>query len=196
MKKRNVVLISSLVLAVLLVVGGTMAWFTAETKPVANKFKTGTVKIEVNDIFDTEAAQNVNPGDEYSKVVSVTNKGTKDAYIRVKLTPEWQGGLPNVIDVETPEQEMAVLMAKYPLLNNGWVYNASDGWYYYTSVVEAGDSTPNIIEKVKFEGKYMENDYQGKKFTLTVEAGAIQASNGAAEDEWGVNPSTLAPVEP
>jgi hypothetical protein len=64
-----------------------MARFTDKADAV-NTFKAGTVKIELHDEFDEEAAQNVNPGDCYDKVVYVENTGTMDAYVRVKLTPE------------------------------------------------------------------------------------------------------------
>ncbi len=180
MKKRNIILVSIITLMGLLAVG-TMAWFTAESDPVVNRFKAGTVAIELHDDFDKETAQNVNPGDSYKKVVNVENKGTEKSFIRVKLEPKWADGLPNEVD--------GVKIADYPILN-GWVLH-TDGWYYYPQIVEAGKSTPNIIEEVNFKGKEMTNDYQGKEFELTVEAQAIQASNGAALDEWGVDPLKL-----
>ena len=48
-----------------------------------------------------------------------------------------------------------------------------------------------FIDKVKFKGAEMDNDYQGAGFTLTVEAEAIQATNGAINDQWGVDPIAL-----
>lgn len=193
MSKRNIILVSGIVLAVLLVVGGTMAWFTAEPKEAVNSFKAGTVKIELHDVIERQDEEteipfseitNVNPGDEYPKVVYVENTGSESAFIRVQLTPVWEDSLPNEND--------SVKIADYPILN-GWVLHTDDSgeWYYYTQVVEAGDTTTNVIDKVIFAGKEMNNDYQGKQFTLKVKAEAIQASNGAALDEWGVNPLTL-----
>ena len=101
MKKRNLVLGSVVVLAALLVVGGTMAWFTAESDPVENKFTAGKVDIELHDVqvdgegnevdFPEEGLSNVNPGDEHSKIVYVENTGTIPIYVRVKLTQEWSG---------------------------------------------------------------------------------------------------------
>lgn len=195
MKKKNVVLISSIVLAVLLVVGGTMAWFTSETKEVTNTFKTGTVDIEVNEEFDEDDNQNINPGDVKTKEVKVSNVGTKSAYIRVKLTPVWDGGkLPNEVEFHKGDVVTTAIMAYYEILNDWQLHN--DGWCYYPYIVEKDSPTPNIIEEVIFAGKYMPNTYQGKQFTLKVEAEAIQASNGAALDEWGVDPSQFAPPTP
>lgn len=167
---------SVVILAVLLVVGGTMAWFTAEADPVVNSFKAGTVDIVINDTFNTEEAQNVNPGDEYDKIVSVTNTGSKRAYIRVKLTPLFNPVLPtNVVT--------------YPILAN-WI-DGGDGWYYYKNIVAPGAATANIIEEVIFAGQAMGNQYQDATFTLTVDAEAIQATNGAINDEWGIDPVVL-----
>ena len=67
----------------------------------------------------------------------------------------------------------------------------SDGWYYFPFIVQPGDVTDNLIEFVEFAGQAMGNEYQGATFTLTVEAEAIQVTNGAALDEWGVDPLGL-----
>lgn len=200
MNKKNLLIGSALVLAALLVVGGTMAWFTAAADPIINTFTAGTVEIELHDVqmdngeellFPENGIGKVNPGDEYEKIVYVENTGTKAIYVRVKLTPAWTKG-----ESSLPLQVGSVDMATFPLLNNGWVLH-TDGWYYYTEpLAGAGDNVANavtthLIEKVKFAGAAMTNDYQDATFTLTVEAQAIQASNGAAEDQWGVDPSDL-----
>lgn len=176
MKKRSIMLGSVVILAVLLVVGGTMAWFTAESEPITNTFIAGTVEINLVDEFDEEEASNVNPGDIYEKIVYVENIGSKRAFIRIQLTPEFDPQLPieGIVD--------------YPILN-GWIEH--DGWYYYPFEVEPEESTPNLIEEVIFAGAEMDNQYQGATFNLTVVAEAIQVTNGAALDLWGVDPLEL-----
>ncbi len=178
MKKRNIMLGSAIMLAVLLVAGGTMAWFTAEADEVVNNFTAGTVAITINDEFDEIAAQNVNPGDTYAKEVSITNDGTKRAYIRVELVAAFDGNQP-------------VEVAEYldPLLLENWVLDG--GWYYYKEIVDPTEVTANIIEEVLFNGAGMDNTYQGAEFTLTVNAEAIQATNGAINDAWTVDPAAL-----
>lgn len=177
MKKRSLMLGSAVVLAVLLVVGGTMAWFTAESDPVTNTFLAGTVEINLVDDFNEEEAGNVNPGDSYDKVVYVQNIGTKAAFIRVQLTPAFD------------DPQLAIEgIVEYPILN-GWVEH--DGWYYYPLEVDPEGQTLNLIEEVSFAGAEMGNEYQGATFTLTVVAEAIQVTNGAAEDLWGVDPLDL-----
>ena len=192
MKKRNIMLASAIALAVLLVAGGTMAWFTATAGPVVNTFQAGTVDIELHDKtyaldseelidFPEEGFSNVNPGDYYPKIVNVENIGSKRAFVRMKLTPEFT----NMVGNATPDYSLV----DYSILN-GWVLH-TDGWHYYPFIVESGDSTPNLIESVEFAGQAMGNEYQGATFTLTVEAEAIQVTNGAALDQWLVDPLTL-----
>jgi len=199
MNKKNLLIGSALVLAALLVVGGTMAWFTAAAVPVTNTFKAGTVEIELHDVqtgdneeeitFPTAGISNVNPGDEYEKIVYVENTGTKAVYVRVKLTPAWMKG-----ESSLPLQVGSVDMATFPIVGDKWFLH-TDGWYYYKDPVASLNSTQHLIEEVKFAGAAMTNDYQDATFTLKVEAEAIQASNGAALDQWGVDPSTL-PIIP
>jgi len=190
MKKRNLVLGSVVVLAALLIVGGTMAWFTASSGPVTNQFTAGTVKIELHDLtyddeqnlvsFPGDGISNVNPGDEYDKIVYVENTGSKAVYVRVKLTPQWKKG---EVALPLTVGEPPVYMATFPLVGDKWVLH-TDGWYYYKDPVASGSATQHLIDKVVFAGKAMTNDYQGATFTLEVEAEAVQASHEAYKDEW------------
>ena len=78
MKKQKWMIGSAILLAVLIVAGGTMAWFTATTPAVKNEFKAGTLKMNLVDAYCE--ATNVNPGDCYEKNVFVNNnlKKTKN----------------------------------------------------------------------------------------------------------------------
>ena len=203
MNKKNLLIGSALVLAALLVVGGTMAWFTAAVGPVTNRFTAGTVEIKLHDVggydddknevpFTPNGIPNVNPGDEYLKIVYVENTGSKAVYVRVYLTPAWTD--PEGASLPLKAGDPSVPMATFPLLDNGWFLH-TDGYYYYKDPVAPGASTAYLIDGVEFAGAAMTNDYQGATFTLKVEAEAIQASNGAALDQWEVDPSTL-PIAP
>lgn len=207
MKKRNIMIGSVVLLAVLLVVGGTMAWFTDTADPVFNKFTAGTVEIVLHDKtldkdengeyvlddneepieinFPPNGFINVNPGDEYDKIVYVENTGSKRVFVRIQLIPYWEDDL--ALEIE------GVPMAEYPILN-GWTLveePTGEFWYYYPEEVLPGQFTLPIIDKVEFAGAEMTNNYQGKLFTLEVRAEAIQVTNGAALDLWGVDPLTL-----
>ncbi len=169
---------SAIMLVVLLVAGGTLAWFTASTEPVVNEFTAGTLKMNLVDSYCI--ATNVNPGDCYDKIIFVENEGTKRMFVRVKLTPEF---------TNMPNGDLSLV--DFPILN-GWVLH-TDGYYYYPFELAPGADTPNLIKQVCFDGPGMGNEYQGVEFTLTVESEAIQVTNGAALAEWGIDPLTLTP---
>lgn len=208
MKKRNLMIFSVVVLVIALVAGGTAAWFTAEDD-ATNTFKAGTVEIVLHDLTLVEDDgetfeqsfiefepnfQNVNPGDEYSKIVRVENVGSKRAYVRVMLEPKWD--LVGEEDI-FPQDGGANVMWPADLVEldeTNW--KLIEGWYYYTRILEADDETENLFTGVSFEGEGMGNEYQGATFELSVKAEAVQASyDQAAIDEWGINPSEfLAPA--
>lgn len=109
MKKKSILLVSvAVMLAAVLVVGGTLAYFT-DTKNAKNVFTVGSVKIalhEANKITDVEAGEPVDRDAAYqtwlsaqklipttaaheantiSKVVTIENTGDNDAYVWVKV---------------------------------------------------------------------------------------------------------------
>lgn len=177
MKKRKWMVGSVMILALILVAGGTLAWFTASAGPVVNEFKAGTLIMSVDECFNACDARNVNPGDCIQKHVRFHNDGTKRMFVRVELEAIFK------------DKDGAVLEP------DGIIsYNIGPDWvlvgdyYYYTKEVKPGKYTGEIISKVCFDGPDMDNSYQGSKFTLTVKSEAIQVTHGAALAEWGVNP--------
>lgn len=178
MKKRTMMLVMSITLLVLLIAGGTFAWFTAQADPVVNNFKAGTLEFEANEFFCEPLAQNVNPGDCYPKLAFFHNTGTKRMFVRVKITPDF----PNMTNPDTD-------IVNYDILP-GWK-DGGDGYYYYLFPVPSGWYSGPVIKKVCFDGEEMDNTYQGEEFTLTIESEAIQVTNDAALTEWGIYPPSL-----
>lgn len=176
MKKSLLIGLLVFSLVALLVVGGTMAWFT-DTKSADNNFTAGTVKIQILENGQTGAVveENVNPGDTYDKEVKVQSLGTKRTYVRVSINPVWEGNLPinNVNLIFAPGE-----------LGTNWV-DGGDGWYYYKHILAAGALTEPLLSKVEITGSLTGNDYQGKKLTVNVKAEAVQASHEAYKDAWG-----------
>lgn len=186
-----------LALVGLLVAGGTMAWFTAETDEVNNAFAAGTVEIEMwenDNLVDGDLLgmniENVNPGDCYIKKVVVKNTGSKKAMVRVhESTVIEDYNLLQIDGVGDPN----IAIVKFAA-NPKWVYE--DNYFYYNEVLQLGAETePILVEnKICFDGPLMGNEYQGAKFTITLKADAIQATNGAPTAEgWKFDP--LAAVE-
>jgi predicted ribosomally synthesized peptide with SipW-like signal peptide len=179
MKKSLLVGMLVFSLAALLVVGGTMAWFTDNAK-VTNLFTAGTVEIEVNE-HDFENITDWNPGDTTDKDVSVKSNGSKQTYVRVMLTPVWYDGENKADDVDAENVEL--------ILAEGWEDNwvESDGWYYYKDILNQGEETELLLDKVYLIGEDTGNEYQGLILRIEVEADAVQASNGAFKDAWGLD---------
>lgn len=171
---KKTLLISLLVfsLIALLVVGGTMAWFT-DKKELDNKFTAGTVKIEVNE-HGFNDIENWNPGDTTNKKVSVKSTGSKKTYVRVLLTPEW-------VDSNLSVENVELILAD----NTDWVFD--NGYYYYKHILEKGEVTSLLLEKVHLIGSETGNDYQGATLRINVAAEAVQASHEAYKDAWKIN---------
>jgi len=179
MKKSILVGMLVFSLAALMVVGGTLAWFTSEAE-VTNTFTAGTVEIEVLEKGETEDITNWNPGDTTDYDVSVKSLGSKQTYVRVKLEPEWYNGeIEANVDKDNVELTLAENWEKY------WVL--ADGWYYYKNILGEDDETSLLLDKVHLKGKETGNEYQGLTLKIKVEAQAVQASNKAYQDAWGIN---------
>lgn len=181
-KVKKTLLLGMLVfsLVALLVVGGTMAWFTDE-KEVANTFEAGTVKIELLENGSEEAIEktNVNPGDTFDKEIKVKSVGSKKTYVRVSITPVW--------DDEQLETDNVELIFADGEPGTNWI-DGEDGWYYYRYILEEGEETEELLSQVRIIGDKTGNEYQGKKLTVNVKSEAVQASHYAYEDAWGTLP--------
>ncbi|WP_071879703.1 hypothetical protein, partial [Enterococcus pallens] len=70
--------------------------------------------------------------------------------------------------------------------SNKWVYNADDGWFYYTVPVKSGQTTKNLLEKLVFESK-MGTEYTNASYDLVVKMEAVQANADALTDSAGWN---------
>ncbi len=167
-------------LAALLVVGGTMAWFT-DSQTADNKFTAGTVAIEINE-HDFQDITNWNPGDTTNKDVSIKSTGSKGTYVRVKLTPVWGAldGEEFIADDTLPTTNVTLNIIN----SDKWI--ASGGYYYYYKIMNQGVETELLLDSVTIAGPTTGNEYQGKTLKVDVEAEAVQASHEAYKDAFGI----------
>lgn len=162
--KRSLVLVVSVLVLLLAVAGGTLAWLTAQDS-VANTFTPAHVSCEVTENFDGETKSNVN----------VKNTGDIPAYIRVRLVTY------RVNDNGDHIGGTATIPTFTP--GEGWVKYGE--YYYYTLPVAAGEKpAANLISSINLTGSYADPD--GGKQVVEVMAEAIQSVPEAAiKDAWG-----------
>ncbi len=181
MKRRTIALGSTILLIALLVVGGTMAWFS-DKEEATNEFTAGTVEIEVKEHGFVDLG-NINPGDDETKNVSIKSKGSKQTYVRVALIPQWDSNNLS-IDVVTLNTD-----------TTNWIYQ--DGWYYYKKILKEGEESNLLLTSVKFH-ENMGDEYQDATFTVKVRAEAVQASHEAYKHVWRIDslPEGVEPWNP
>lgn len=188
MRKSMLASLLIIVLAAAAITGGTLAWFTDEAVIGDNVFTAGTLKIEANETFNTEGidVNNWNPGDCVEKKVEVEITGTKRAYLRMQFDEGWYS-----FDAETEEwvADSALDVGVVKKKVDQAVFPTDDwtkigDWYYYAGV-NAPAAKISVITKVCLDGS-ADNDYQGKQYRLGFKFEAIQVTNEAVNDAWGV----------
>ena len=166
--KRSLVLVVSVLVLLLAVAGGTLAWLTAQTDGVVNTFTPAQVSCAVTEEeFKGETKKNVN----------VENTSDIPAYIRVKLV---------TYRVNAQNQHIGGT-AEIPAFTpgNGWeIYN---GYYYYTQPVSPDEPNnkpaTDLISSITL-GSY--DDTDGGYTAIDVMAEAIQSTPvQAVKDAWG-----------
>ena len=204
MKKKSILMAAiAVMLVAVLVVGGTLAYFT-DTKSATNTFTVGDVKIKldesnVNDPDGDRVTSNeytgMLPGIQYKKDPVVTNTGKNGAYVRAVVTIEngmnWLG-LYNE-NVWTAPQAEAFMKLICNKMGDGWsledydyVTNAERGStdfvavLKYDGVLATGKATTAMFENIMLPADATTNDIttrvaQNGVFHIDVVAQAIQA---------------------
>lgn len=173
-KKRYIpVAVSLLVLAGLLGLGGTQAYLTYQ-KRITNRFQVGYNEITVTEEYDPP--DEIVPGEEtqFRKAVQVRNTGTVPCYVRVRLEYSDSGMkkyCTNVLGDSSAGAEEWETMAEI-LTDGKWVYGTG-GCYYYTEILEAGEETPLLLEKVRVQVPEADSG-KLKDFEIYVFAESIQ----------------------
>lgn len=175
MKKKSILMAAiAVMLVAVLVVGGTLAYFT-DTKSATNTFTMGNVKIDLdeqqkgeNGLVPFEQNKQLvpgksNDGNAVSKIVTVKNTGANDAWVWVELK------IPAYLvsnEYPTNESKNALHWNSYGCFNVE--YNAGNYWKLATSdgIVDADHNVtdPNMVavgdglwNDYKYVGKVTEN---------------------------------------
>ena len=158
------------------VTGGTLAYFT-DDDAATNEFTVGNVTIDLVepnwDASGSGDAPEVYPGEALAKDPMVKNIGANPCFIRVSV----EG-----LDCLKPAGDI-IYRTNYTdgILGEGWVKH-TDGYYYYTNIVEAGKATTKLFEQIVIPTDLQNGD--GKTpFNVVVKAYAVQAQ-GANGYNW------------
>jgi len=170
----------------------TMAWFTDEATIEPNIFEAGTLSIEAGESWEEgQMVENWNPGDCEEKEVNVEITGTKSAHLRMQFDDGWY-------EYEDDEWEewthsegvdpITVKVGEEVFPTDDW--EEIGDWYYYVGGEEDGfldpEETVNVISEVCLDGPKADNEFQGKRYEISFNFEALQTSNYAAYNEWGV----------
>lgn len=156
----------------------TLAFFTAEDTAL-NKVSMGNVSLILNDdtldpetedpvAFPEEGFSGVMPGDVIDKIVSVTNDGDNAIWVRIRLDR-------SVTPPEGSELDLSFEGIALNLNEDDWTEGA-DGWFYYNTILEPGETTEDLFTTVTFPGS-MGNDYMNAKVEIDVLAQGVQSQN-------------------
>ena len=149
MKKKILALCLVVVLAITAVTGATLAYFT-DTDAQTNTITMGDVEVDLWEVFDSEAAKDMVPGEDVNKDVYVENIGTNDAYVRVHVA------VPAIVDDGDPDFNASrnflhwnFTKASYAAGQWSWLPEYSEGegykgngagnWNFYTTKIGEDD---------------------------------------------------------
>lgn len=170
--KRTIVMLLSLMAVMVCSVGMTMALLSATTGQLTNTFELGNVTTEVKEEFKQASAY------VFDKTPRVVNTGENDCYVRVRVTM-------------SPKEQLEI--SGWDTTN--WVYNETDGYYYYQHVLKAdpaggsnGDTTTNLFTTVKVKEEYQATI---ESFEVTVYQEAVQAKLNAADGSYTEDMMTI-----
>ena len=146
MKKKILTLCLVLCLAATAVIGGTLAYFT-DTDAQTNEFTMGDVEVDLWEVFDSEAAKDMVPGEKVNKDVYVENIGTNDSYVRVHVAipakfddgdPEFNASKNFLHWNFTKESVAAGQWSWLPDYSAGVGYkgNGAGNWNFYTTEID------------------------------------------------------------
>lgn len=147
---------------------GTLAYYTT-VGLATNVVTSGDIRLLIHETTDQgtpfpQEGVYIIPGDVVSKQVSVENDCDHPFYLRVKIVY-------GINSQELPSEEC------FKLDIDGENWKLHDGWYYYTGILQPGQTTPNVFSHVEIVGAKVDNRYIGKTLTLTVKAQAVQSEN-------------------
>lgn len=171
--KIKFAIVALVAIAITFLSQGTLAYYSTVGK-ATNVVTSGNIQFIIHEMTDQgkefpKEGVYIVPGDIVSKKVSIESDCEHPFYLRVKM----------VYGVDSQELT-AEDCFKLNINEEYWVLH--DGWYYYTGIVNPGETTPDVFSHVEIVGSKVDNSYLGKTLTLTVKAQAVQSENNPITD--------------
>ncbi|NLB17598.1 MAG: hypothetical protein GX825_02410 [Syntrophomonadaceae bacterium] len=167
---------------------GHRNWYTIEPSSGTTTYKFTGENLYVDLASGSRSVWN--PGDcGWAKFI-VKNVGTKNCNARFVMSGSW---LEYVVDEEGETGSWVpwdpeVDVVEITLTEGNWE-KGPQGYYYYNAILAPGE-TAELRLKVCLDGPSTGNEFQGKRFVLTGEFEAIQASHDASQEIWSWSPSS------
>ena len=179
MKKKIVAIALVACLALTVIAGATLAYFTDKTEVEKNVFTVGNVDITLTepkwDANGTQDAPEVYPGEKLAKDPTVENVGANPCFVRIKVTG---------LDCLAPAGLITLKTDYVEGISAEWV--EYEGYYYYykdgCGVLAAGVKTDALFDQIVIPTDLKNGDAQ-TEFHVDVYAEAVQAQ-GAKDPNW------------
>ncbi len=180
--KKKLFAIAVIIICFTVMVSGTVAYFVADTK-FHNLITSGGIDVKLIEKtkgdggalvdFPEGGISGIMPGARISKIVSVENIGESTAWIRVKVSNQFESK-----DGEKLPEKLATGedVVSYAVDENKWTL--FEGWYYYLDAVDPKEVTEVLFEEVRFSID-MTNEYQGSTAHIEIHAQAVQTENNS-----------------
>ena len=129
-----------LVLVGCMLINGIYAYFT-DNDTIINKITIGSVNTQIVEEFDPPVK--IEPNTEFVKDVKVRNTGISDCYVRVRV----------LFSDNYIEKNCSINWNE-----ENWTYKSSDGYWYYTRSLKAGEETESLFTKVSLSSDFNIDD--------------------------------------
>ena len=204
-KRSAVSIVLCITLALVLVVGGTFAWLSAQTTKVTNTFTllnpVNGMTAEITEVFDPTQAQNLTPGVTVDKEVAFRNTSTGTsapsqwACIRLRFM-NGQTPTPGNANMTQLNEVMQIIYNSAEGFNLGtsgatWVRKNSGALqqeeiFYYNTIVAPGTKTANLFTDVKIKSDATNAElkaiYDVGGFQIEIDGSAVQSDIGTTLD--------------
>ena len=157
-KKLKLIIPITILILISVAAPGIRAYFI-DSDSVTNNIVGGSVTTEIVEEFDPP--EKLTPGVSFTKDVKVENTGTSNCYVRIKA----------VFENSRMEQYCEI-----DWNNTDWIYDSEDGYWYYTEIVQEGQSTSSLFTTISIK-----NDAPEAKladFNIIIYAEGVESHQG------------------